>query len=84
MASVFLSQELFIAKGIPTDQSFLLGIFLLVQFVAIFGALIFERLAYAIGTKNAVLVSLIIWSGVVIYGYGFLQSHARCVGHGAR
>ena len=74
MASVFLSQELFIAKGIPTDQSFLLGIFLLVQFVAIFGALIFERLAYAIGTKNAVLVSLIIWSGVVIYGYGFLQT----------
>jgi MFS transporter, UMF1 family len=74
MASVFLSQELFIAKGIPTDQSFLLGIFLLVQFVAIFGALIFERLAYLIGTKRAVLVSLIIWSGVVIYGYGFLQS----------
>ena len=74
MASVFLSQELFIAKGIPTDQSFLLGIFLLVQFVAIFGALIFERLAYLIGTKRAVLVSLIIWSGIVIYGYGFLQS----------
>ena len=74
MASVFLSQELFIAKGIPTDQSFLLGIFLLVQFVAIFGALIFEKLAYAIGTKRAVLVSLIIWSGVVVYGYGFLQT----------
>jgi UMF1 family MFS transporter len=74
MASVFLAQELFIAKGIPTDQSFLLAIFLLVQFVAIFGALIFEKLAYAIGTKRAVLVSLIIWSGVVIYGYGFLQN----------
>ena len=74
MASVFLSQELFIAKQIPTDQSFLLGIFLLVQFVAIFGALIFERLAYAIGTKNAVLISLVIWSGIVIYGYGFLQT----------
>lgn len=74
MASVFLSQELFISKGIPTDQSFLLGIFLLVQFVAIFGALIFERLAYAIGTKRAILVSLVIWSGIVIYGYGFLQT----------
>ena len=74
MASVFLSQELFISKGIPTDQSFLLGIFLLVQFVAIFGALIFERLAYAVGTKRAILTSLIVWSGIVIYGYGFLQS----------
>ena len=74
MASVFLSQELFISKGMPTDQSFLLGIFLLVQFVAIFGALIFERLAYAVGTKRAILTSLIVWSGIVIYGYGFLQS----------
>lgn len=74
MASVFLSQELFISKGIPTDQSFLLGIFLLVQFVAIFGALIFERLAYAIGTKSAILASLIVWAGIVIYGYGFLQN----------
>ncbi|HEU4479101.1 MAG TPA: MFS transporter [Pyrinomonadaceae bacterium] len=74
MASVFLSQELFITKGIPTDQSFLLGIFLLVQFVAIFGALMFERLAYAVGTKRAILTSLIVWSGIVIYGYGFLQS----------
>jgi UMF1 family MFS transporter len=74
MASVFLSQELFIAKGLETDQSFLLGIFLLVQFVAIFGALIFERVAYAMGTKYAILVSLVIWSAIVIYGYGFLQT----------
>jgi len=74
MASVFMAQELFIARGLKTDQSFLLGIFLLVQFVAIFGALLFERLAYAIKTKNAILVSLVLWSGVVIYGYGFLRT----------
>lgn len=74
MASVFMAQELFIARGLETDQSFLLGIFLLVQFVAIFGALLFERLAYAIKTKNAILVSLVLWSGVVIYGYGFLRT----------
>ncbi len=74
MASVFIAQELFIARGIETDQSFLLSIFLMVQFVAIFGALIFERLAYAIRTKNAILVSLVLWSGVVIYGYGFLRT----------
>lgn len=74
MASVFLAQELFISRGIRTDQSFLLGIFLLVQFVAIFGALTFERLAYAIGTKQAILISLVLWSAVVIYGYGFLQT----------
>ncbi|MDQ3665993.1 MAG: MFS transporter [Acidobacteriota bacterium] len=82
MSSVLLAQELFIAKGLETDQSFLLGLFLMVQFVAIFGALIFERLAYAITTKRAILVSLILWSAVVIYVYGFLQSttHAWAVG----
>jgi len=74
MASVFMAQELFVARGLKTDQSFLLLIFLMVQFVAIFGALLFERLAYAINTKNAILVSLVLWSFVVIYGYGFLHT----------
>ena len=57
-----------------TDQSFLLLIFLLVQFVAIFGALLFERLAYLINTKNAILVSVVIWSAIVLYGYAFLKT----------
>jgi len=74
MASVFMAQELFTSKGLKTDQSFLLLIFLMVQFVAIFGALFFERLAYAINTKNAIMVSLVLWAGVVIYGYGFLRT----------
>jgi MFS transporter, UMF1 family len=69
-ASAFLEQELFPA-GNPT---FLLEIFLMVQFVAVFGALVFERLAYLIKTKNAILVSLVIWSAVVIYAYRFLHT----------
>jgi UMF1 family MFS transporter len=74
MASVFMAQELFIARGLQTDQSFLLAIFLMVQFVAVFGALLFEAIANAIGTKNAILISLVLWAGVVIYGYGFLHT----------
>jgi UMF1 family MFS transporter len=74
LSSVFMAQELFKARGLETDQGFLLGIFLMVQFVAIIGALVFERLAYLIKTKNAILVSLVLWSGVVIYGYRFLQT----------
>jgi UMF1 family MFS transporter len=69
-----MAQELFIARGLKTDQSFLLAIYLMVQFVAIFGALLFERIAYAIGTKKAILVSLFLWIGVVIYVYGFFQT----------
>ena len=80
MSSVLLAQELFIARGLETDQSFLLGIFLMVQFVAIFGALIFERLAYAITTKWAILVSLVLWCGVVIYVYGFLKTTTQAWG----
>lgn len=73
-ASVFLAQELFVARGMEAPQSFLLGIFLMVQFVAFGGALLFERIAHWVGTKNAILVSLMIWAGIVIYAYGFLQS----------
>jgi len=69
-ASAFLEQELF-PGGNPI---FLLRIFLMVQFVAVFGALLFERLAYLINTKNAIIVSLIIWSGIVIYANQFLHT----------
>ena len=73
-ASVFLAQELFIARGLPDDPAFLLGIFLMVQFIAFGGALLFERIAAWLGTKRAILVSLVVWSGIVIYAYGFLQT----------
>ena len=70
-SSTFLEQELFPGKGNPT---FLLEIFLMVQFVAVVGALLFERLAYLIKTKNAIIVSLVIWSGIVIYANRFLDT----------
>ena len=69
-SSAFLEQELF-PGGNP---QFLLQIFLMVQFVAVGGALLFERLAYLLRTKNAIIVSLVIWSGVVIYAYRFLNT----------
>jgi UMF1 family MFS transporter len=69
-SSAFLEQELF-PGGNP---QFLLEIFLMVQFVAVAGALLFERLAYAIRTKNAIIVSLVIWSAIVIYAYRFLDT----------
>jgi UMF1 family MFS transporter len=69
-SSAFLEQELF-----PTgNPGFLLQIFLFVQFTAVGGALLFERLAYLIKTRNAIIVSLVIWTGVVIYAYRFLDS----------
>ena len=73
-SSAFLEQELFPGRGNP---EFLLKIFLMVQFVAVGGALLFERLAYVIKTKNAIIVSLVIWSAVVIYANRFLDTVAE-------
>jgi MFS transporter, UMF1 family len=73
-AGVFLGQELFRSRGLETPPSFLLSIFLMVQFVAFFGALLFEQIARLAGTKNAIIVSLVIWSGIVIYAYSQLST----------
>ena len=69
-ASAFLEQELF-PGGNPV---FLLQIFVMVQFTAVAGALLFERLAYLLNTKRAIIISLVIWSGIVIYANQFLDT----------
>ena len=52
-------------------------------FVALFGALLFERIAVLINAKNAILLSLVLWTGIVIYAYGFLQTIAQAWAMGA-
>ena len=47
----------------------LLGTLLMIQFVAIGGALFFSWLAGRIGTKQTVMLTLIIWSLAVSYAY---------------
>lgn len=83
VASVFLAQELFVAKGLPTNEAFLVGLVLMVQFVAFFGALLFERIARVFNSKHAILLSLVIWTGIVIYAYGFLETTTQAWAMGA-
>lgn len=73
-SSVFLSQELFDEEGRKTNQSFLLGIFLVAQIAALIGAIVFERVARVLGAKRTIMVCLAIWCGIVIFAYGFLAS----------
>lgn len=73
-SSIFLSQELFISKGLESDPMFLLGIFVIAQISALIGALLFERVSRFIGNKRTIIVCLIIWSGIVIFAYGFLEN----------
>ena len=74
MLTSFLSQELFISKGLESNPTFLLGIFVVAQVFALIGALVFERIARVIGAKRTIIVCLAVWSGIVIFAYGFLES----------
>ena len=42
---------------------------LIIQFVAFFGSLIFGKLAQVLSSKTALMITLFLWSGVVIYAY---------------
>lgn len=63
MAAIYGKDEL----GLGTTH--LMVTLLLVQIVAIWGALAFSRIADRIGARRAVMISLVLWSGVVIYAY---------------
>jgi UMF1 family MFS transporter len=74
MSAIFLSQELFVVRGFPTDRSVLIFAFMIAQAVGFVGALLFERVAHFTNTKIAIIFSLIIWSAIVIYAYAFLET----------
>lgn len=61
-ASVFVTEEL----GFSLSTA--LGIYLLVQFVAIGGAILFGRLAGFLGAKRVILMGLVIWMAIVTAG----------------
>ncbi len=62
-----------IQGGLEQDQTTLTAVILMIQFMAFFGALFWGRLATWIGAKQSVIVSLVIWAGVVVYAYGGLK-----------
>ena len=63
MATIYGTEEL------RLSTTALMVTLLLVQVVAIGGALVFSRIANRIGAKHAVMCALVLWSGVVTYGY---------------
>lgn len=54
---------------------------LVIQIIATFGALLFGWLASRIGAKRAIMLSLALWSGVVIYAY-FIRTATEYFGLG--
>lgn len=66
-----------IRGGLGIETGTLILVILMIQFMAFFGALFWGRLAGWIGAKQSIVVSLVIWSGVVIYAYLGLQGDTR-------
>jgi UMF1 family MFS transporter len=63
--------------GIGIDQSMLIMVILMIQFVAFGGALFWGKLANWVGAKRSILFSLVIWAGVTIYAYSGLKGDSR-------
>jgi len=66
-----------IRGGLEMDQSTLTVAILMIQFIAFGGALLWGRLAGWVGAKRSILISLVIWAGVVIFAYFGLQGDTR-------
>jgi len=67
VAATFATEEM----GLGLDV--LLQILLMIQFVAAFWAIVFNKIASYIGTKYTIIGNLFIWCWVVIYAYAWLD-----------
>ena len=76
IASTFAAAPI-IRGGLELSTDTLTAVILMIQFVAFFGALFWGRLAKWIGSKQAIIVSLIIWAGVVTYSYFGMRGPSR-------
>ncbi len=79
-SSIYIVQEVLMKDPNIAESEYdktLIIAFIIAQVVAFIGALIFERIAHFTNAKTAIIISLVIWSLVVIYAYGFLQTRAE-------
>ena len=78
VSSTFAAAPL-LRGGLELDLNTLTIVILIIQFTAFFGALFWGRLANWVGAKIAIIISLAIWSAVVIYAYYGLRGDNRVV-----
>jgi UMF1 family MFS transporter len=66
-----------IRGGLGANTETLTMVILMIQFVAFGGALLWGKLAGWMGAKQSIIVSLVIWAGVVTYTYFGMQTESR-------
>lgn len=74
ISAIYAAQEL----EMPTTT--LILVILMIQFVAFGGAFLFAWLAKKLGTRNAIILSLFVWAGVVVYAWLGMTSTAPIFG----
>lgn len=72
--TVFLEAAPFANRELGIPIATITAALLMVQFVAVCGALAFERLAKFTSAKRAVIVSLVLWTGLVVYAYAAVDT----------
>lgn len=72
--TVIAVASLFAADELDAPATVLLGLILVIQFAAVPGALLFERLAGRYGAKRALVANLVVWLGLVVYAFGLLDT----------
>ncbi len=80
--TVIAVSAIFAAQEIGMSTTNLILVVLMIQFVAFIGAHLFSRLARRIGTKNAIFVSLVVWSLTTLYAWLGLKNKAIVGGLG--
>jgi len=78
VASTFAAAPI-LNGGLELDDQILIAVILMIQFVAFGGALFWGKLAAWVGAKRSIIVSLIIWTIVVVYAFGGMKGETRVV-----
>ncbi|MDY7034623.1 MAG: MFS transporter [Thermodesulfobacteriota bacterium] len=71
--TVIAMAGIFGKTALGLDTGTLIGTLLMTQIIALPGALLFAKLAERIESKGAIMMTLILWIGIIIYAY-FLTS----------
>jgi UMF1 family MFS transporter len=78
--TVIVVTSIFAAQELELPSTNLILVVLMIQFVGFGGAYLFSGLARRLGAKNAILLSLVVWSAVVIYAFYGMKSRALIAG----
>ena len=72
--TVIVVAAAYAADELEVEAQTILLLVLMIQFVAFGGALLFGAMAQRMGAKRAIMISLVLWSVVVIYAFAFLTN----------